>query len=79
MPQVVPTDVVLRDGVQDEHCDVMATEDKLAVAEALVAAGLLELEIASFVHPQRVPQMADAEQLLAGFPRPAGVRVRRSP
>jgi hydroxymethylglutaryl-CoA lyase len=72
---VILTDVVLRDGVQDEPY-VMSTEDKLAVAEALVAAGLPELEIASFVHPKRVPQMADAENLLAQFPRRPGVRVR---
>ena len=79
MPPVVLTDVVLRDGVQDEPCEVMATEDELAVAEALVAGGPLELEIASFVHPERVPQLADGELLLAAFPRRAGVRVRRSP
>ncbi len=71
---VILTDVVLRDGMQDEPY-VLSTEDKLAVAEVLVAAGLPELEIVSFVHPKRVPQMADAEKLLAQFPRRPGVRV----
>lgn len=62
------TDVFLRDGLQDEDV-VVATGDKLAVAEALVSAGLTRLEVASFVSPQKVPQMADAAEVLAGLPR----------
>lgn len=62
------TDVFLRDGLQDENA-VVATADKLAVAEALVAAGLTRLEVASFVNPQKVPQMGDAAEVLAGLPR----------
>lgn len=62
------TDVFLRDGLQDEDA-VVLTEDKLAVAGALVAAGLNRLEVASFVNPQKVPQMADAAEVLAGLPR----------
>jgi hydroxymethylglutaryl-CoA lyase len=61
------TDVFLRDGLQDEDV-VVATADKLAVAGALVAAGLTRLEVASLVHPKKVPQMADAAEVLAGLP-----------
>ncbi len=62
------TDVFLRDGLQDEDVIVPAA-DKIAVAQALVAAGLTRLEVASFVNPKRVPQMADAAEVLAGLPR----------
>jgi hydroxymethylglutaryl-CoA lyase len=61
------TDVFLRDGLQDEDV-VVPTAGKLAVAEALVAAGLPRLEVASFVNPQKVPQMGDAAEVLAGLP-----------
>lgn len=60
---VVLRDVTLRDGLQDE--DPIATDAKLAVFEALVAAGVRELELTSFVRPDRVPAMADAEALCA--------------
>ena len=56
-------DVTLRDGLQDEQ--PIPTETKLAVFEALVAAGITDLELTSFVRPDRVPAMADAEALCA--------------
>ena len=62
-PDVVLRDVTLRDGLQDEA--PVPTEAKLAVFEALVAAGVRELELTSFVRPDRVPAMADAEALCA--------------
>lgn len=62
------TDVFLRDGLQDEDV-VVPTADKLAVAEALVAAGHTRLEVASFVNPKKVPQMGDATEVLVGLPR----------
>jgi hydroxymethylglutaryl-CoA lyase len=67
------TDVVLRDGLQDEPVVVPVT-DRLAIAEALVSAGLRHIEAASFVSPKRVPQMAGAEELLAGLPHRDTVR-----
>ncbi len=67
------TDVVLRDGLQDEP-GVVSTSDKVEVARALLAAGLRVLEVASFVSPSKVPQLADAEDVLAALPRPADVR-----
>lgn len=54
-------DVTLRDGLQDEA--PIPTEQKLAIFEALLAAGVGELELTSFVRPDRVPAMADAEAL----------------
>lgn len=56
-------DVTLRDGLQDE--DPIPTEHKLAIFEALVAAGVTDLELTSFVRPDRVPALADAEQFVA--------------
>ena len=43
----------------------MPTAAKVAYVEALVAAGLRRIEAVSFVHPERVPQMADAEEVMA--------------
>lgn len=56
-------DVSLRDGLQDEA--PIAIEAKLAVFEALVAAGIRDLELTSFVRPDRVPALADAEAFCA--------------
>ena len=61
------TDVVLRDGLQDEPV-VVAVRDRLAIAEALAAAGIRRIEAVSFVNPRRVPQMAGAEELVADLP-----------
>ncbi|MGD9599800.1 MAG: hydroxymethylglutaryl-CoA lyase [Steroidobacteraceae bacterium] len=55
-----------RDGLQSEP-GIMPTAAKIAFIERLVAAGLRRIEVASFVNPKRVPQMADAEQVLAGL------------
>ena len=53
----------MRDGLQDEA--PVPTETKLALFEALVAAGVRELDLTSFVRPDRVPAMADADELCA--------------
>jgi hydroxymethylglutaryl-CoA lyase len=47
---------------------------KLEFLDRLAGAGLTTLEATSFVHPKWVPQLADAEQLLAGLDRREGVR-----
>ncbi|MDA1196012.1 MAG: hydroxymethylglutaryl-CoA lyase [Planctomycetota bacterium] len=68
------TEVGPRDGLQNEPQRV-PTATKAAFVRALVAAGLTEIEITSFVRPDRVPQLADAEELCAALgPPPAGVR-----
>lgn len=56
-----------RDGLQNEP-DIIATETKLALIDRMVGYGARRLEVASFVHPARVPQMADAEAVIAGLP-----------
>lgn len=61
-----------RDGLQSEP-GVMATETKVAFIERAIAAGLRRLEVASFVHPKLVPQMADAEALCEKLPHTDGV------
>ena len=55
-----------RDGLQNEST-VLDTSDKVALIERLVAAGSSRIEIASFAHPARVPQMADAEAVVGHF------------
>jgi hydroxymethylglutaryl-CoA lyase len=57
-----------RDGLQNE-AQIIPTEKKLAFIEALVESGLKEIEVASFVHPKAVPQMADADLLVSRLPK----------
>lgn len=70
--KVAITDVFLRDGLQDEPV-IVSTAHKLEIAEALVAAGIKRIEAASFVNPKRVPQMADATEVISSLPAVAGV------
>ena len=56
-----------RDGLQNEKV-VISTEDKVEFIGRLEAAGARRLETVSFVHPGRVPQMADAEAVMAALP-----------
>jgi hydroxymethylglutaryl-CoA lyase len=61
-------DVTLRDGLQSESI-VMDMRDKLSLAEAMIDAGIREMEVTAFVHPGKVPAMADAERLWQALPR----------
>jgi len=61
-----------RDGLQSEAA-LLPTAIKLQLIERLVAAGVRRLEVTSFVNPKKVPQMADAEALMAALPPVAGV------
>lgn len=56
-----------RDGLQSEP-EILPTESKQAYIERAIDAGIRRLEVASFVHPKRVPQMADAEALIERLP-----------
>ena len=60
-------EVAARDGLQNEP-GFFPTADKLELIARAVAAGTKRIEVASFVHPGRVPQMADAEAVCAGLP-----------
>lgn len=68
-------EVGLRDGLQSVT-EPMATADKVAVVEGLIAAGVREIEAVSFAHPRILPQLADAEAVMAAVPRDPTVRYR---
>lgn len=65
--QIELVEVGPRDGLQNEP-DIIATDVKLELINRMIGYGARRLEVASFVHPQRVPQMADAEAVIAGLP-----------
>jgi hydroxymethylglutaryl-CoA lyase len=62
-----------RDGLQSEP-EVLPTAVKLELIARLVAAGVRRIEVASFVNPRRVPQMADAEAVMAALPQRSDVQ-----
>ncbi|MBZ9567100.1 hydroxymethylglutaryl-CoA lyase [Modicisalibacter tunisiensis] len=66
------TEVGLRDGLQNEARH-LSTEDKVALVRALVAAGVREFELTSFVSPRAVPALADAAELVAALEDVQGV------
>lgn len=59
-----------RDGLQSE-AQVVPTATKVQLIRRLTAAGLRRIEVASFVNPKRVPQMADAEEVLGALDQKA--------
>ncbi|WP_371059236.1 hydroxymethylglutaryl-CoA lyase [Rhodosalinus sp. 5P4] len=61
-----------RDGLQNETAPI-PTADKIALVDLLSRAGFRRIEVASFVSPKWVPQMADAAEVLAGIRRAPGV------
>ncbi|MQA73175.1 MAG: hydroxymethylglutaryl-CoA lyase [Solirubrobacterales bacterium] len=61
-----------RDGFQNEP-EVIPTPDKARLIAMLVATGLRRIEVTSFVRPDVIAQLADAEQLLGALERPDGV------
>lgn len=62
-----------RDGLQSEP-EILSTATKVELVNRLVGAGLRRLEVASFVNPKRVPQMADAEAVMSTLPKKPGVQ-----
>jgi len=66
-------EVGARDGLQNE-AQVVPTAVKVSLIDRLAAAGLTTIEAGAFVHPKRVPQMADTADVLAGLTRRPGVR-----
>ena len=62
-----------RDGLQNEASPI-STEAKLRFIDLLADAGLREIEATSFVSPRAIPQLADADDLLARLDRRPGVR-----
>jgi hydroxymethylglutaryl-CoA lyase len=58
-----------RDGLQNE-ATLLATGDKVELVRRAIAAGVRRIEVTSFVHPRLVPQMADAEAVMAAVTAP---------
>jgi hydroxymethylglutaryl-CoA lyase len=75
----LPTSVLIRevgprDGFQNEP-EVIATADKVGLIDALGQTGLRRIEVTSFVRPDVIPQLSDAEQVLEAISLPAEVSV----
>jgi hydroxymethylglutaryl-CoA lyase len=83
LPMVVPDpslpssvtiwEVGPRDGLQNE-AGLVDTETKIEFITRLAASGSRIIECTSFVRPDRVPQLADAREVMAGIPREPGIR-----
>ena len=70
--EVTLIEVGPRDGFQFEK-QMIPTEMKVEIINDLVEAGLKHIQVASFVNPARVPQMADAEEVVSRLPESPGV------
>jgi hydroxymethylglutaryl-CoA lyase len=57
-----------RDGLQSEP-EILTTATKIEFVKRAIDAGIRRTEVTSFVHPKRVPQMADAEAVIRGLPQ----------
>lgn len=68
MPHVSIVEVAARDGLQGEP-EHVSTSVKIELIQRAINSGIRRLEVASFVHPERVPRMADAEAVIQGLSR----------
>ena len=71
-PRVTVYDVGPRDGLQNEP-EVLDAGTRAELVRKLAGAGLPAIEVASFVDPRRVPQMAEAEEVVAAVGAQPGV------
>ncbi len=68
--EILFEDQTLRDGLQSET-RLLATEEKRRLITLLTAVGFKHIQVGAFVHPRRVPQMADTDELVKSLaPRP---------
>lgn len=72
MRSVEIVEVGPRDGLQNESV-LVSTEDKAAIVRRAIGAGVQRIEVTSFVSSRKVPQMADAAELLATLPDVDGI------
>ena len=72
-PRIRVVEVGPRDGLQNEAAEI-STGDKVAFVDLLSASGLPVVEVAAFVSPRWVPQMADALTVFSQITRRPGVR-----
>lgn len=70
--EVQLSEVGPRDGFQSEH-EFIPTKKKIDIINALSETGLKRIEVTSFVHPKTIPQLKDAEKVMEGIKRQAGV------
>jgi hydroxymethylglutaryl-CoA lyase len=73
VPEVRIYEVGPRDGLQAENA-IVSTDHKLRFLGLLADAGLGQIEATSFVSPQAIPQLADADELMVRLDRRPGVR-----
>ena len=66
MNRIIIHEVGLRDGLQMEN-QVVPSEQKIKWAENLIEAGVDIIQLGSFVHPEKVPQMADTDKMFEYF------------
>src|SRR3990172_6957084 len=71
--RVTICEVGARDGLQN-IAQFIPTEKKIALIDALSEAGVPHMEVASFVHPKLVPQMADTGEVVSGIRRLPGTK-----
>src|SRR5262245_19511110 len=71
-PRVTVFEVSPRDGLQNEASPV-ALSDKVKLVQALIHAGVTNIELTSFVSPRWIPQLSDAEDLIRAIEAPPGV------
>ncbi|MFW0783398.1 hydroxymethylglutaryl-CoA lyase [Gordonia sp. CPCC 206044] len=71
-PHVTIVEVAPRDGLQNEKVE-LSTGQKLELVQRAVRFGARNVEVTSFVHPKKVPVMADAEDLVGLLPDDDGV------
>ena len=65
-------EVGLRDGLQNIKQSI-STETRLSIINSLIDAGVKNIQVASFVNPEIIPQMACAEDLITKLPKKKGV------
>jgi len=70
--QISVREVGPRDGLQNE--DPVPTQAKIELIDRLSGTGVQRIEAVSFVRPDAIPQMADAEEVWVGIDRAASVR-----
>ena len=68
MKKIELVDVGPRDGIQSQSA-IVNTSDKIKLISGLADSGVRRIEVASFVNPKRVPQMADVDLLIKNLPR----------
>src|ERR1700744_6179633 len=72
MQEIEIVEVGARDGLQNESV-LLSTAQKLEFIRRAIDTGVKRIEVASFVNPKLVPQMADAEAVSAGLPKRSDV------